>query len=111
MMRRSAQLRFAAVAFGAVTSAVAMVSLAAPCAHAFTMESLSTGGNSTRFADPDERVKDFGQGAHPFGQNGPVVQFGGSAGAAGQGGSYVRPFSGPHGGFYGPPPPLVGGNN
>jgi hypothetical protein len=107
MTRRSTQLRFAAVAFGALASAVALVSLTGPSARAFTMETLSTGGNSTRFADPDERVKNFGQGAQPFGQNGPIVQFG--AGAAQ--GPIVHPFGGPHGGFYGPPQPLVGGNN
>jgi len=111
MTLRLTQLRVAAVACGAV----AVVSLTAPCAHAFTMETLSTGGNSTRFADPDERYKNFGQGTQPFGPNGPSVQFNaGSGGNAGSGegqGTLVRPFGGPRGGFYGPPPPLVGGNN
>jgi hypothetical protein len=108
MTRRLTQLGVAAVAFGAV----AVFSLAAPCAHAFTMETLSTGGNSTRFADPNERSGNFGQGTQPFGPNGPSVQL--NAGSAGSGdgqGSLVRPFGGPRGGFYGPPPPLVGGNN
>jgi hypothetical protein len=102
MTLRLTQLRFAAVAFLAVTPAIAVVSLTGPSAHAFTMETLSTGGNSTRFADPDERVKNFGQGTQPFGQNGPVVQFG-----AGQ--SPYHSF-GPRGG-YAPPQPLVGGSN
>jgi hypothetical protein len=101
-MIRLTQLRFAAAAFLAVTPALAVVSLTGSSAHAFTMETLSTGGNSTRFADPDERVKNFGQGSQPFGQNGPVVQFG-----AGQ--SPYHSF-GPRGG-YAPPQPLVGGNN
>jgi hypothetical protein len=100
MTLRLAQLRFAATAFFAVAAAFAVVSLTGPSAHAFTMENLSTGGNSTRFADPDDRVKNFGQGSHPFGQNGPAVQFG-----AGQ--SPYRPFSR----GYAPPQPLVGGNN
>ena len=73
---RLTQLRVAAAAFFAVTSAIAAVSLTGASARAFTMETLSTGGNSTRFADPDERVKNFGQGAQPFGQTGPTVQFG-----------------------------------
>jgi hypothetical protein len=102
MTLRLTQLRFAAAAFFAVTSAIAVVSLTGASARAFTMETLSTGGNSTRFADPDERVKNFGQGSQPFGQNGPSVQFGG-----GQSSPY-RSF-GPRGG-YAPPPPLVGGN-
>jgi hypothetical protein len=104
MTRRLTQLRVAAIFFGAA----AVVSLTGPCAHAFTMETLSTGGNSTRFADPDDRVKNFGQGTQPFGPNGPSVQF--NAGSATGQGALVPPVSGPHGGFYGPPPPLVGGN-
>ena len=102
MTRRSTQLRFAAIAFGAATSAVAIISLTGSCAHAFTMETLSTGGNTTRFADPDDRSKNVGQGTHLFGQDGPIVQFG-----AGQ--APYRPF-GPRGG-YAPPQPLAGGNN
>jgi hypothetical protein len=101
MTRRLTQLHVAAVAFGAAISVVAVLSLAGPSAHAFTMETLSTGGNSTRFADPDDRSKNFGQGSHPFGQTGPTVQFG-----AGQSSTY-RPF-GPRG--YGPPASLGSGN-
>jgi hypothetical protein len=102
MTLRLTQLRFAAVALSALILAIAAVSLTAPSARAFTMENLSTsGGNTTRFADPDERVKNFGQGSKPFGQNGPIVQFG-----AGQS-PYSRPF-GMHG--YMPPQSLGGGN-
>ena len=62
------------------------------------MENLSANpdGNS-RFADPDDQVKNFGQSAQPFGENGPTVQFG-----AGQG--YV-------GGFRGVPFGFQGGDN
>jgi hypothetical protein len=103
MALRLMQLRFMAVASFAAAVGFAASSVAVSPAHAFTMESLSAnGGNTTRFADPDDRVKNFqSQGARPFGQNGPVVQFG-----AGQTNN-IRPFI--HG--YAPPPPLVGGNN
>jgi hypothetical protein len=102
MMRRPARLHFAAVALGAVSLAVAFVSLTGSRAHAFSQETLSTnGGNTTRFASPDDRSQNAGQGSHLFGQNGPVVQFGGGQPA-------YRPF-GPRGG-YAPPQPLVGGN-
>jgi hypothetical protein len=96
---RLTQLRFAAVALFAAAVAFTASSVAVPSARAFTMENLSTnGGNTTRFADPNDRVKNFdSQGSRPFGQNGPTMQFG-----AGQ-----RPFT--HG--YASPPPLVGGNN
>jgi hypothetical protein len=102
MTLRLTQLRFAAVALFAAAVAFTASSVAVPSARAFTMENLSTnGGNTTRFADPNDRVKNFdSQGTRPFGQNGPTMQFG-----AGQ--PYSRPFT--HG--YAPPPPLVGGNN
>ena len=102
MTLRLTQLRFAAVALCAAAAAFAASSVAVSPALAFTMESLSTnGGNTTRFADPDERVKNFeSQGARPFGQNGPIVQFN-----AGQ--------SVPRSSFRGymPPQSLVGGGN
>src|SRR5579872_294997 len=97
MMLGLTRLRGAAATVFAAALIVAAASLAASSAHAFTMENLSTGGNSTRFADPDERVKNFSQDSQPFGQNGPTVQFGG-----GQAAPY-RPFA--HG--YTPPPPLI----
>jgi hypothetical protein len=104
MTRRWMQLRFAAIALFATAAAFAASSVAVSPAHAFSMESLSTnGGNTTRFADPDERVKNFqSQGSRPFGQNGPVVQFGAGAGQV-----TPRPFM--HG--YAPPQSLVGGGN
>ena len=40
------------------------------------MENLSTGGNTTRFAEPDGPANNFGRGAQPFGPGGPMVQFG-----------------------------------
>ena len=104
MTLRLTQFRFAAVALFAAAVAFIASSVAVPSAHAFTMENLSTnGGNTTRFADPNDRVKNFdSQGSRPFGPNGPVVQFG-----AGAGQPYSRPFN--HG--YAPPPAITGGNN
>jgi hypothetical protein len=101
MTLRLTQLRFAALALCAAALALAASSVAVSPARAFTMENLSVnGGNTTRFADPNDRVKNFeSQGSRPFGQNGPVVQFG-----AGQ--PYSRPF-----GRYAPPPAITGGNN
>jgi hypothetical protein len=61
--------------------AIAAIMLSGLAARAFTQENLSVGGDgSSRFADPDNQVKNFGQGARPFGQNGPVVQFGAGSG-------------------------------
>ena len=73
MMLRLMQLRFAVVALIAAT----VVSLTAASAWAFSQENFqpSGAGNST-FADPDDQFTNSGQGAHPFGPNGPVVQFG-----------------------------------
>jgi hypothetical protein len=56
---------------------VAAVTLAASSARAFTTENLNTGQNgNSRFADPDDQVKNFGQGSQPFGSNGPTMHFG-----------------------------------
>jgi hypothetical protein len=101
MTLRLTQLRFAAVALFAAALVLAAASVAVSPARAFTMENLSTnGGNTTRFADPNDRVKNFeSQGSRPFGQNGPIVNFG-----AGQSN---RPFA--HG--YAPPPLINGGGN
>jgi len=92
MTMRSTQLGFAAAL------AIVVVALTSLSARTFTMENLSANpdGNS-RFADPDDQVKNFGQSAQPFGESGPTVQFG-----AGQG--YV-------GGFRGVPFGFQGGNN
>jgi len=100
MTLRLAQLRLAAVALLTGTSAMAVLSLTGSPAHAFTMENLSSGGSNARFADPDERVKNFGQDSQPFGPNGPIVRFGGGT-------SPYRPF--PHG--YMPPPMLNNNGN
>jgi hypothetical protein len=104
MTLRLAQLRLATLAAVAAATVLAASSMAVSSARAFTMENLSTnGGNTTRFADPNDGVKNLGsQGARPFGENGPVMQFG-----AGAGSTPYRPFN--HG--YGPPQPLVGGNS
>jgi hypothetical protein len=101
MTLRLTQLRLATLAVLAAATALAASSVAGSSARAFTMENMSTnGGNTTRFADPNDRVKNFeSQGSRPFGQNGPVVNFG-----AGQ---YNRPFA--HG--YAPPPLVSGGGN
>ena len=69
MTLRSTQLRLAAaiVVLGAIA-------LAGPSARAFTMENLSAGSDAnSRYADPDGQVKN---GMTPFGQSGPMVQFG-----------------------------------
>jgi len=89
MTMRWMQLCFAAAL------AVATVALTNPSARAFTMESLSANpdGNS-RFADPDDQVKNFGQSAQPFGENGPSVQFGAGQGAVGGFGGIPFGFQG-----------------
>jgi hypothetical protein len=72
MTLRSAQLGFVAAAL-----AIGALWLAGSSARAFTMETL--GGNSdgsSRFADPDDQVKNFGSGTQPFGPGGPTMQFG-----------------------------------
>jgi len=109
MTMRLTQLCFAAAL------ALVVVALTNPSARAFSMEYLGTNpdGNS-RFADPDDQVKNFGRNAQPFGENGPSVQFG-----AGQG--YVGGLRGvPFGAFQGgantmPPDPYgsrsLGNNN
>ena len=69
MTLRSTQLHLAAAIL-----ALGAVALAGPCARAFTMENLSAGSDgSSRYVDPDGQVKN---GLMPFGQNGPMVQFG-----------------------------------
>jgi hypothetical protein len=61
----------------AAALAIAAIALRGPAAQAFTQENLNVSGDgNSRFADPDDRVKTYGQGARPFGENGPVVQFG-----------------------------------
>lgn len=93
-------LRWTQLHFAALALAIAAVSLTGPSARAFTMESLSASpdGNS-RFADPDDQVKNFGQGRQPFGQNGPIVQFGVQPGVQSPFGRF------PGAGFGSSPPP------
>ncbi len=98
MMLRSTQLHLAAVVL-----AIAAVSMTAPAARAFTQENLGVNGNgNSTFADPDDQVKNFGQGAQPFGPGGPVVQFGTQTG---QSYSPFSPFRGFQGGMNSGPPP------
>jgi hypothetical protein len=98
MTLRMTRLHLALVA--AATAAVSLIG--GPPAHAFTMENQSgSADGSSRFADPDDQVKNFGQGAQPFGQSGPIVQFG--AQPAGQ----FSPFGHSPGAGFAPssPPP------
>ena len=110
MSLQSTQLHVAAVLL-----AIAAFSISAPAARAFTQENLSVGGSgNSRFADPDDEVKNFGQGSgyQPFGAGGPVVQFGtGSAPSM----SPFSPMNRYQGTNSGPPPepyarPLGNGN-
>jgi len=96
-------LRLTQLHFAAVVLAIAVVSVTAPAARAFTQENLSVSGNgNSRFADPDDQVKNFGQGAQPFGPGGPVVQFGAQQG---QPYSPFSPFNHFQGGLNSGPPP------
>jgi hypothetical protein len=98
MTLRSTQLHLAAAIL-----ALGAIALAGPSARAFTMENLSgnSDGNS-RYADPDGQVKN---GMTPFGQNGPMVQFGA--------GSAYSPLRAPFAGSApsGPPPEPYNLNN
>jgi hypothetical protein len=98
----------------AATLAIAVVASTSPSARAFTMETLSANpGDNSRFADPDDQVKNFGQGAQPFGENGPSVQFGVQQGPIG--GFRGAPFGAFQGGANAIPPDPYGprslGNN
>ena len=100
MTLRLTQLRFAALALG-----IAAVALAGPPARAFTQENLNTNQNgASRFGDPDDQVKNFGQGGTQlFGPNGPTVQFGAQQGQGPY--SPYSPFNRFQGnGFNNPPP-------
>jgi hypothetical protein len=98
MTLRSTQLHLAAAIL-----ALGAIALLGPSARAFTMENLSgnSDGNS-RYADPDGQVKN---GMTPFGQNGPMVQFGA--------GSPYSPLRAPFAGSApsGPPPEPYNLNN
>ena len=61
--------------------AAGIVSLTAVSAWAFTRENVLPDGGNYSFGDPDNKSAgqdnhNAGQGARPFGSNGPVVQFG-----------------------------------
>ena len=75
-MVRSMHLRCAAVALFTMAVAYAVSAWTISSARAFTMENLSTGGNTTRFAEPDGPANNSGRGAQLFGPGGPMVQFG-----------------------------------
>jgi hypothetical protein len=96
-------LRLTQLCFAALGLAIVAVALTGFSARAFTIESLSANGSGgSRFADPDNRYKNFGQGSQPFGPNGPTVQFGQGQPSLG------RPF-GPR--PYMPPPQSYGNGN
>jgi hypothetical protein len=63
-------LRFAALALSVATFA-----FASRPASAFSFENQGASGDGSKFADPDEQVKNFGSGS-----GGPVVQFGAQPG-------------------------------
>ena len=94
----STQLHCAAGALFAIAVSYAVSAWAIPSARAFTMENLSTGGNTTRFAEPDGPANNFGRGAQPFGPGGPMVQFGARHGQ-------LTPFSRSPGSGYNSTPP------
>ena len=94
----STHLRCAEVALFAMAVSYAVSAWAIPSARAFTMENLSTGGNTTRFAEPDGPANNFGRGAQPFGPGGPMVQFGARQGQ-------LTPFSRSPGSGYNSTPP------
>ena len=90
--------RCAALALFVMAVSYAVTAWAVPSARAFTMENLSTGGNTTRFAEPDGPANSFSRGARPFGPGGPMVQFGARQGQ-------LAPFSRyPGSGFNSAPP-------
>ena len=94
-------LRYAAAALFAMAVSYAVCAWAIPSARAFTMENLSTGGNTTRFAEPDGPANNFGRGAQPFGPGGPMVQFGARQGQ-------LAPFGrSPSSGYNSTPPELM----
>jgi hypothetical protein len=71
-------LRLMQLLLAAGLLAAGVVSLTAASAWAFTRENVLSGsdGNYT-FTDPDNKDShNSGPGVHPFGSNGPVVQFG-----------------------------------
>src|SRR5215467_12073275 len=94
----STHLRWAAAALFAMAVSFAVGAWAVPSARAFTMENLSTGGNTTRFAEPHDPANNFGRGAQLFGPGGPLVQFGARQGQ-------LAPFGRSPGSGYNSTPP------
>lgn len=94
IMSQSTKLLFAAT----TALAIAALSLAIPSAWAFSTENLSVNQNGgSRYADPDDPVKNSGQTTQPFGPGGPIVHFGGGAGP--------QPFNHSGSSNYNYPPP------
>ena len=108
MTIRLMQLCFAAAL------AIGIAALTSPSAQAFSMETLSANpdGNS-RFADPDDQVKNFGNGGSLLGQSGLSLQSGAAQGPIG--GLRGGPFGAFQGGANPTPPDPYGprslGNN
>jgi hypothetical protein len=78
MTLRLVQVRLAVSVFAA-----GILALTATGAWAFSQETVSPGSNggNYNFGDPDKHAADpadqnSGQGTHPFGSNGPSLQFG-----------------------------------
>jgi hypothetical protein len=79
--------------------AAGIVSLTAVSAWAFMRENVSPDGGNYSFTDPDDKLtspnnQNSGQGARPFGSNGPTVQFGvqqGPMSTFGQSNRYTTP--------------------
>ena len=91
---QSAEFRLATLALSAGLAA----RLASSPACAFSQENLRGGADNSEFTDPYNQVKNFGSGAHLFGSNGPVVQFGAQRGP-------LTPFGRFQGNNYNNPPP------
>jgi hypothetical protein len=92
-MSKSSKLRVTALAL-----AIVAIVPAAPSAWAFSTENINANQNgNSRFADPDDQVKN---GQTPFGPNGPTVHFGTSSNNSG-----ASPFSSRFGGNANSPPP------
>jgi hypothetical protein len=66
-----------------LAAACGLAVLAAPAAHAFTMDSQSnTNSNGTaRYTDPDERFSGSGSGQTTFQQGNTTLRFGGQQGS------------------------------
>jgi len=63
----------------ALVAACGLIALAAPAAHAFTIDNQSTndGSGGARYADPDARFSNSGNGQSTYHLGDTTVQFGG----------------------------------